>query len=77
MAEMQEYQAKRKGKSLLPHKDTMLSDVNELQSPPRVRIRGRPKNILGSNLEKRLQTQQRKRKSQLQARRWINDSVKL
>ncbi|RYR08257.1 hypothetical protein Ahy_B05g075844 [Arachis hypogaea] len=33
MAEMQEYQAKSKGKSSLSHEDATLSDVNELQSP--------------------------------------------
>ncbi|RYR08372.1 hypothetical protein Ahy_B05g076029 [Arachis hypogaea] len=51
MAEMQEY----KGKSLLSHEEVTLSDVNDLQSPPRVKTRGRPKNRLGSNLEKRSQ----------------------
>ncbi|RYR34820.1 hypothetical protein Ahy_A10g049871 [Arachis hypogaea] len=29
-----------------------LNDVNDLQSPPNVRTRGRPKNRLGSNMEK-------------------------
>ncbi|RYR12225.1 hypothetical protein Ahy_B04g069754 [Arachis hypogaea] len=46
MAEMQEYQAKSKSKFSLSHEDAMLNDVNELQSPPRVKTRGRPKNRL-------------------------------
>ncbi|RYR19242.1 hypothetical protein Ahy_B03g063969 [Arachis hypogaea] len=52
MAEMQEYQERSKEKSLLSHEEATLSDVNDLQSPPRVKTRGRPKNRLGSNLEK-------------------------
>ncbi|RYR33364.1 hypothetical protein Ahy_A10g047947 isoform A [Arachis hypogaea] len=36
MAEMQEYQAKSKGKSLLSHEDATLSDVNDLQNPPHI-----------------------------------------
>ncbi|RYR47685.1 hypothetical protein Ahy_A07g033629 [Arachis hypogaea] len=62
MTEMQEYQAKSKGKSLLSHKDTTLSDVNDLQSPPRVRTRGRPKNRLGSNKEKKIANATKKKK---------------
>ncbi|RYQ94912.1 hypothetical protein Ahy_B08g089880 [Arachis hypogaea] len=53
MAKMQEYQAKSKGKSLLSHEEAILSDVNDLQIPRRVRTRGRPKNRLGSNLQKK------------------------
>ncbi|RYR67399.1 hypothetical protein Ahy_A03g013742 [Arachis hypogaea] len=63
MAEMQEYQARSKGKSLFSHKEATLSDVNDLQSLPHVRTRGRSKNRQGSNLKKR--------KSQLQARSTI------
>ncbi|XP_015949263.1 protein FAR1-RELATED SEQUENCE 5-like [Arachis duranensis] len=55
MVEMEEYQERRKGKSLLTHEEATLSTVNDLQSPPRVKTRGRPKNRLGSNLEKRSQ----------------------
>ncbi|RYR29008.1 hypothetical protein Ahy_B01g053268 [Arachis hypogaea] len=40
MAEMQEYQARSKRKILLSHEEATLSDVNDLQSPPRVRTRG-------------------------------------
>ncbi|RYR15800.1 hypothetical protein Ahy_B04g072737 [Arachis hypogaea] len=47
MAEMQEYQARSKGKSLLSHEEVTLSDVNDLQIPPHVRTRGWPKNRLG------------------------------
>ncbi|RYR03335.1 hypothetical protein Ahy_B06g082218 [Arachis hypogaea] len=39
MAEMQEYKAKSKEKCSLSHEDTSLENINELQSPPRVRIR--------------------------------------
>ncbi|RYR31447.1 hypothetical protein Ahy_B01g056253 [Arachis hypogaea] len=62
MTEMQEYQAKSKGKSLLSYKDTTLSDVNEFQSPPHVRIRDRPKNRLGSNMEKKIANETKKKK---------------
>ncbi|QHO07824.1 Protein FAR-RED IMPAIRED RESPONSE [Arachis hypogaea] len=53
MADMQEYQDRSKGKSLLSHEEATLSDVNDLQSPPHVKTRGRPKNRLGSSLEKK------------------------
>ncbi|RYR02981.1 hypothetical protein Ahy_B06g081818 [Arachis hypogaea] len=55
MAEMEEYQERSKGKSLLTHEEATLSNVNDLQSPPRVKTRGQPKNRLGSNLKKRSQ----------------------
>ncbi|RYR28703.1 hypothetical protein Ahy_B01g052860 [Arachis hypogaea] len=55
MAEMEEYQERSKGKSLLTHKEATLSNVNDLQSPPRVKTRGRPNNRLGSNRKKRSQ----------------------
>ncbi|RYR01128.1 hypothetical protein Ahy_B06g079971 [Arachis hypogaea] len=54
MAEMKEYQERSKGKSLLTHKEATLSNVNDFQSSPRVKTRGRPKNRLGSNLEKKI-----------------------
>ncbi|RYR53857.1 hypothetical protein Ahy_A06g029106 [Arachis hypogaea] len=54
MDEMQEYQAKSK--------DATLSDVNDLQSLPRVRIRGRTKNKLGSNMEKKITNAIKKKK---------------
>ncbi|RYR25239.1 hypothetical protein Ahy_B02g058904 [Arachis hypogaea] len=53
MAEMEEYQRRRKGKSLLTHEEATLSNVNDLQSPLRVKTRGRPKNRLGSKLKKK------------------------
>ncbi|RYR03528.1 hypothetical protein Ahy_B06g082547 [Arachis hypogaea] len=62
MVEMQEYQVRSKGKSLLSHEEAMLSDVNDLQSPPRVRTRGRPKNRLGSNWKKRISNATKKKK---------------
>ncbi|RYR15994.1 hypothetical protein Ahy_B04g072979 [Arachis hypogaea] len=63
MDEMQEYQARSKGKSSLSYEEVTLSDVNDLQSPPHVRTRGQPKNRLGSNLEKRSQTPRKKKKN--------------
>ncbi|RYR04649.1 hypothetical protein Ahy_B06g084423 isoform A [Arachis hypogaea] len=62
MAEMQEYQVRSKGKSSLSHEEVMLSDVNDLQIPPRVRTRGRPKNRLGSNLEEKISNATKKKK---------------
>ncbi|QHO33875.1 Transposon protein [Arachis hypogaea] len=52
MVEMEELKAKRKGTCSLSHEDANLESVNELQSPPRVRTRGQPKNRLGSKLDK-------------------------
>ncbi|RYR01789.1 hypothetical protein Ahy_B06g080657 [Arachis hypogaea] len=68
MEEMEEYQGRNKGKSLLTHEEATLSNVNDLQSPPRVKTRGRPKNRLGSNMEKKISNAIKKRKRQLQAR---------
>ncbi|RYR65581.1 hypothetical protein Ahy_A03g011520 [Arachis hypogaea] len=62
MAEMEEYQGRSKGKSLLTHEEATLSNVNDLQSPPRVKTRGRPKNRLGSNLEKKISNAMKKTK---------------
>ncbi|RYR21912.1 hypothetical protein Ahy_B03g067207 [Arachis hypogaea] len=52
MVDMEELKAKRNGTCSLSHEDANLKSVNELQIPPRVRIRGRPKNRLGSKLDK-------------------------
>ncbi|RYR18544.1 hypothetical protein Ahy_B03g063176 [Arachis hypogaea] len=52
MVEMEELKAKRKGTCSLSHENANLESVNKLQSPPRVRTRGRPKNRLGSKLDK-------------------------
>ncbi|RYR14999.1 hypothetical protein Ahy_B04g071722 [Arachis hypogaea] len=54
MVEMESLKAKRKGTSFLSHEDANLESVNELQSPPRIRTRGRPKNRLGSKLDKHI-----------------------
>ncbi|QHO52965.1 uncharacterized protein DS421_2g43740 [Arachis hypogaea] len=62
MVEMEEYQGKSKGKSLLTHEEATLSNVNDLQNPPRVKTRGRPKNRLGSNLEKKISNAMKKKK---------------
>ncbi|XP_016199853.1 protein FAR-RED ELONGATED HYPOCOTYL 3-like [Arachis ipaensis] len=60
--EMQEYQERSKGKSLLSHEEATLSDVNDLQSLPRVKTRGWPKNRLESNLEKKISNAMKKKK---------------
>ncbi|RYR28477.1 hypothetical protein Ahy_B01g052611 [Arachis hypogaea] len=54
--------AEIKGKSSLSHEEATLSGVNDLQSPPRVRTRGRPKNRMGSNTKKKIANATKKKK---------------
>ncbi|RYQ83564.1 hypothetical protein Ahy_B10g102297 [Arachis hypogaea] len=63
MVEMESLKAKRNGTSSLSHEDTNLESVNELQSPPRIRTRGRPKNRLGSKLDKQIANATKKKKT--------------
>ncbi|RYR18028.1 hypothetical protein Ahy_B03g062661 [Arachis hypogaea] len=63
MVEMEELKAKRKGTSSLSHKDANLEFVNELQSPPRIRTKGRPKNKLGLKLDKQIKNASKKKKT--------------
>ncbi|RYR77480.1 hypothetical protein Ahy_A01g001969 [Arachis hypogaea] len=65
MAEMESLKAKRKGRSFLSHEDANLESVNELQSPPRIRTRGRPKNRLGSKLDKQIANATKKKKTKV------------
>ncbi|RYR29644.1 hypothetical protein Ahy_B01g054092 [Arachis hypogaea] len=65
MAEMESLKAKRKGTSSLSHEDANLEYVNELQSPPRIRTRGRPKNRLGSKLDKQIANATKKKKTKV------------
>ncbi|RYR64227.1 hypothetical protein Ahy_A03g010358 [Arachis hypogaea] len=65
VAEMESLKAKRKGTSSLSHEDANLESVNELQSPPRIRTRGRPKNRLGSKLEKQIANATKKKKTKV------------
>ncbi|RYR49581.1 hypothetical protein Ahy_A07g036098 [Arachis hypogaea] len=65
MAEMEALKAKRKGASYLSHEDANLESVNELQSPPRIRTRGRPKNRLASKLEKQIANTTKKKKTKV------------
>ncbi|RYQ88519.1 hypothetical protein Ahy_B09g095659 isoform C [Arachis hypogaea] len=65
MAEMEALKAKRKGTSSLSHEDTNLESINELQRPPRIRTRGRPKNRLGSKLEKQIANGTKKKKTKV------------
>ncbi|RYR16552.1 hypothetical protein Ahy_B04g073602 [Arachis hypogaea] len=64
MAEMESLKVKRKGTSL-SHEDANLESVNELQSPPRIRTRGRPKNRLGSKLDKQIANATKKKKTKV------------
>ncbi|RYR43950.1 hypothetical protein Ahy_A08g040326 [Arachis hypogaea] len=65
MAEMEALKGKRKGTSSLSHEDANLESINELQSPPRIRTRGRPKNRLGSKLEKQIANTTKKKKTKV------------
>ncbi|XP_057719097.1 uncharacterized protein LOC130933478 [Arachis stenosperma] len=62
MVEMEELKAKSKGTSSLSPKDANLESVNELQSPPKIRTRGCPKNRLGSKLDKQIANASKKKK---------------
>ncbi|RYR79940.1 hypothetical protein Ahy_A01g004734 [Arachis hypogaea] len=48
----------------LSHDDTSLEDINELQSPPRMRTRRRPKNRLRLNMEKHIANASKKKKKE-------------
>ncbi|RYR41362.1 hypothetical protein Ahy_A08g037759 [Arachis hypogaea] len=63
MVEMEELKAKKNGTCLLSHEDANLESVNKLQNPPRVRTRGRPKNRLGSKLDKQIANVSKKKKA--------------
>ncbi|RYR35565.1 hypothetical protein Ahy_A10g050710 [Arachis hypogaea] len=63
MVKMEELKAKRKGTCSLSHEDATLESVNELQSPPRIRTRGRPKNRLGSKFDKQIANASKKKKT--------------
>ncbi|QHN85699.1 Protein FAR1-RELATED SEQUENCE [Arachis hypogaea] len=65
MAEMESLKAKRKGTSSLSHEDANLESVNEFQRPPRIRTRGRPKNRLGSKLDKQIANATKKKKTKV------------
>ncbi|RYR31623.1 hypothetical protein Ahy_B01g056464 [Arachis hypogaea] len=65
MVKMEELKAKRNGTCSLSHENANLESVNELQSPPRVRTRGRPKNRLGSKLDKQIANASKKKKKKL------------
>ncbi|RYR03638.1 hypothetical protein Ahy_B06g082723 [Arachis hypogaea] len=65
MAEMESLKVKRKGTSSLSHEDANLESVNELQSPPRIRTRGHPKNMLGSKLDKQIANATKKKKTKV------------
>ncbi|RYR43663.1 hypothetical protein Ahy_A08g040059 [Arachis hypogaea] len=65
MAKMEALKAKRNGTSSLSHEDANLESINELQSPPRIRTRGRPKNRLGSKLEKQIANATKKKKTKV------------
>ncbi|RYR11871.1 hypothetical protein Ahy_B04g069391 [Arachis hypogaea] len=54
---------KQEGTCLLSHENVNLESVNELQSPLRVQTRGRPKNRLGSKLDKQIANASKKKKT--------------
>ncbi|RYR12133.1 hypothetical protein Ahy_B04g069672 [Arachis hypogaea] len=62
MVEMESLKVKRNGTSSLSHEDANLESVNEIQSPPKIRTRGRPKNRLGSKLDKQIANATKKKK---------------
>ncbi|MED6176978.1 hypothetical protein PIB30_093339 [Stylosanthes scabra] len=62
--EMKEYKAQNNGQAIITHQDGSLSEMNDLQSPTHVRSRGRPKKRLGSNMEKQIASNIKKRKAQ-------------
>ncbi|MED6146620.1 hypothetical protein PIB30_036208 [Stylosanthes scabra] len=66
-AEIKEFKAKIKDNPTMIHEDGSLSEINNLQSPPHVRSRGRPKKRFGSNMDKKIAsaTIRKKRKSSL------------
>ncbi|RYR67852.1 hypothetical protein Ahy_A03g014299 [Arachis hypogaea] len=65
MVEMESLKAKRKGTSSLSHEDANIESVNEFQSPPRIQTRGRPKNRLGSKLDKQIANATKKKKTKV------------
>ncbi|MED6145934.1 hypothetical protein PIB30_029669 [Stylosanthes scabra] len=64
-AEMKEFKAKLKENPTIIHEDGFLNEINNLQSPPHVRSKGRPRKRLGSNTEKKIAsaTNRKKRKA--------------
>ncbi|XP_057737997.1 uncharacterized protein LOC130955191 [Arachis stenosperma] len=78
IVEMEELKAKRNETYSLSHEDANLESVNELQSPPRVRTRGRPKNRLSSKLDKQIANASKKKKTKalnelnLMLHQWCN-----
>ncbi|MED6169214.1 hypothetical protein PIB30_019508 [Stylosanthes scabra] len=61
-AEMKEFKAKLKENPTIIHEDGSLNEINDLQSPPHVRSRGRPKKRLGSNTEKKIASASKRKK---------------
>ncbi|MED6114751.1 hypothetical protein PIB30_083521 [Stylosanthes scabra] len=66
-SELQEYeeeekkQAKERGKTTISHEGCSPNEINDLQSPQRVRSRGRPRKRSGSNLEKKIANQTKRK----------------
>ncbi|RYR14657.1 hypothetical protein Ahy_B04g071319 [Arachis hypogaea] len=63
VVEMQELKTKSKGTCSFSYENANLESINELQSPPRVRTRGRFKNRLGSKLDKQIVNASKKKKT--------------
>ncbi|MED6118053.1 hypothetical protein PIB30_115857, partial [Stylosanthes scabra] len=60
--EIKEYKEKWNGDITITHENGSTFGMNDLQSPSRVRARGRPKKRLGSTLEKLIASRMKKRK---------------
>ncbi|MED6142019.1 hypothetical protein PIB30_109302, partial [Stylosanthes scabra] len=70
-SELQQYeeeekeQVKERGTTTISHKDFSPNEINNLQSPQHVRSRGRPRKRLGSNLEKKIANQTKRKQTNI------------
>ncbi|MED6175776.1 hypothetical protein PIB30_081491 [Stylosanthes scabra] len=61
--EIKQYKEANSRQAIITHEDGSLSEINDLRSPTHVRSRGRPKKRLGSNLEKQIASNSKKKKT--------------
>ncbi|MED6138455.1 hypothetical protein PIB30_074346 [Stylosanthes scabra] len=62
-AEIKEYKEANNRQAIITHENGSLNEMNDLRSPMRVRSRGRPKKRLGSNMEKHIASNTKKKKT--------------
>ncbi|MED6116154.1 hypothetical protein PIB30_097542, partial [Stylosanthes scabra] len=68
-SELQQYeeeekeQVKERGTTTISHEDFSPNEINNLQSPQHVRSRGCPRKRLGSNLEKKIANQTKRKQT--------------